>query len=109
MHSSVGKAIFLLSNESILDTLAEAEHCLVLFLSCVDTLYSRSMMIMNCQLLLHLADSVRSNRPLLAVNCFVLEDLNGFLLQYVHGICFVASQLMNTRVMVQTVPVSKDL
>ena len=66
-------------------------------------------MTMNCHLLVCLADSVRWNGPLFAVDCFVFEDLNGYLIKYVHGTQGVASQLITSIMKMQTVPVMKDL
>jgi hypothetical protein len=76
------KGIHILSNECITQTdLKTAEKCLFKLVENFEHLYSARYLTMNC----HQLDCVKGNGPLFANNCFVFEDLNGYILKHIHG------------------------
>lgn len=46
---------------------------------------------------------------LFANNCFVFEDLNGYILKYIHGTTGVETQVIKAVTMMQALPTLKDL
>ena len=103
------RAIHNLSKEVIEEEdLLIAEQCLVMFVANFAGLYGGRFMTMNIHSLLHLVDSVRANGPLFVNNCFVFEDLNGYLLDHIHGTLGVDTQLVNTIALLQSAPILKE-
>lgn len=75
-----------LSKECITEhELASAERCFTKFVENFSELYSLRFLTMNCHQLLHITDCVKSNGPLFANNCFIFENLNGYILKHIHG------------------------
>ncbi|XP_078533887.1 LOW QUALITY PROTEIN: uncharacterized protein LOC144820125 [Lissotriton helveticus] len=100
------KAIHKLLNDDISqEDLNIAEQCLLLFVQLFNDLYEKRFLTMNVHQLVHLVDSVRATGPLFTANCFVFEDLNGFLLQHVHGTVGIETQILDAVNMIQVIPV----
>lgn len=90
------KAFYNLSKECITEhELASAERCLTKFVEIFSELYSLRFLTMNCHQLLHITDCVKSNGPLFANNCFIFENLNGYILKHIHGPTGVEIQIIN--------------
>ena len=103
------RAVHNLSKDVITEEdLLIAEECLNKFVLSVGALYGGRYMTMNVHSLLHLVDSVRSNGPLFTCNCFVFEDLNGYLMDCIHGTLGVDTQLVNTICLLQSAPILKE-
>lgn len=80
------KSFFILSKEGINDNeLQVAEAALFLFVENFQTLYGERFMTLNVHQLVHLTDCVRHTGPLYVNNCFIFEDLNGFIVKHIHG------------------------
>ena len=80
------RAIYLLSQECIsTQDIIVAESCIQEFIKNFADFYSARHMTMNIHQLLHLPQAVRSAGPLFVNNCFVFEDLNGFIVSHIHG------------------------
>lgn len=103
------RGIYTLSKENISKTeLQNAEKCLFTFVENFPILYSQRFMSMNVHQLLHITDSVRVNGPLFANNCFVFEDLNGYILKNIHGPTGVEMQIINTITKMQAIPTLQE-
>ena len=100
------RAIYLLSQESISqDDIVLAESCLFEFVKNFEELYSRRYMTMNIHQIVHLADVVRATGPLFAINSFVFEDINGFIVSHIHGTQGIDTQVINTINLIQAIPI----
>lgn len=100
------KGIFLLSKEIItVSDLEQADQCLHLFVEGFAELYSLRFMTMNIHQVIHLTKCVRLNGPLFVNNCFVYEDLNGFITQYIHGTQGIDTQVVHTVNIIHALPV----
>lgn len=51
-------------------------------------------MTINVHQLIHITDYMRANGVLYANNCSIFEDLNGFVIEHVHGIIRAEIQLI---------------
>lgn len=104
------KAIYNLSKEGISENeLKNAEMCHFKFVENFENLYSARFLTMNCHQLLHITDCVRANGPLFVNNCFVFEDLNGYVLKHIHGPTGVETQIINAITKMQALPSLFDL
>lgn len=104
------KAIHILSKEYIAQMeLESAEKCLFKFVENFQNMYSARYLTMNCHQLLHITDCVRGNGPLFANNCFVFEDLNGYILKHIHGPTGVETQVINAITKMQALPSLMDI
>lgn len=104
------KAIYNLSKEGISkNELKNAEMCHFKFVENFENLYSARFLTMNCHQLLHITDCVRANGPLFVNNCFVFEDLNGYVLKHIHGPTGVETQIINAITKMQALPSLFDL
>lgn len=104
------KAIHILSKECITQMeLESAEKCLFKFVENFQNMYSARYLTMNCHQLLHITDCVRGNGPLFANNCFVFEDLNGYILKHIHGPTGVETQVINAITKMQALPSLMDI
>lgn len=63
---------------------------------------------MNIHQLLLITDSVRANGPSFSNNCFVFEDLNGYILKNIHGQLGVEMQIINAIAKMQAIPTLKE-
>ncbi|XP_069470109.1 uncharacterized protein [Ambystoma mexicanum] len=105
----LSKAIHKLLSQNInQEDLHIAEQSLFLFVQLFTELYEKRFMTMNVHQLVHLVDSVRATGPLFTANCFVFEDLNGFILQHFHGTTGVETQILDAISMIQVIPVLKE-
>lgn len=103
------KSLHILSLERITEAdLIVAENCLFHFVKYIPELYSPRNMTMNVHQLLHLTDCVRATGPLFANNCFVFEDLNGYILQHIHGTQGVDTQIINSVNIIQAIPILRE-
>lgn len=103
------KAIHILSQENIQEAdLLVAENCLFNFVSLFPSLYSQRNMTMNLHQLVHLTDCVRATGPLFSNNCFVFEDLNGFIVRHIHGTQGIDTQIINSINIVQAIPILRE-
>ena len=101
----LSRAIFLLSQEDIApEDLALAENCLCLFVQNYAALYGQRGSTLNLHNLLHLTDCVRNTGPLFVNNCFVFEDLNGYILQHIHGTQGIDTQIVNVVSILKVTP-----
>jgi hypothetical protein len=90
----LAKAIYTLSKEGITENeLYMTETALSLFVENFSVLYGERYMTLNVHQLLHLTDCVRHTGPLYVNNCFIFEDLNGFIVKQIHGTQGVETQL----------------
>ncbi|CAG2216785.1 unnamed protein product [Mytilus edulis] len=104
------RSIYNLSRENISGPeLDNAEQCLFKFVELFTSFYPERNLTMNCHQLLHITDSVRANGPLFANNCFIFEDLNGYLLKNIHGTTGVETQVINAITMMQAIPTLQEL
>ena len=100
------QAIYLLSKDCITPTdLLDAERYLDMFVMNFPKLYDLRYLTLNVHQLLHLTTNVKWCGPLFANNCFIFEDLNGFIVQHIHGTQGVASQVINTVNLLQAIPI----
>lgn len=100
------RAIFLLSMESISPVnLATAEGALLLFVENYERLYEVRYATLNLHQLVHLVDCVKHTGPVFVNNCFIFEDLNGYLLKHIHGTQGVENQLGNIIGLVKAIPI----
>jgi hypothetical protein len=103
------RGIYVLSKETISETeLQNAERCLFKFVENFPILYSARFMSMNIHQLLHITDSVRANGPLFSNNCFIFEDLNGYILKNIHGSTGVEMQIINAITKMQAIPTLQE-
>lgn len=92
----LARSIFLLSKEGVtFDELQAAESALLLFVEHFQILYGERYMTLNVHQLVHLTDCVRHTGPLYVNNCFIFEDLNGYIVKQIHGTQGVDTQLTN--------------
>ncbi|CAC5380275.1 unnamed protein product [Mytilus coruscus] len=104
------RSIYNLSRENISgQEIDNAEQCLFKFVELFTSFYPERNLTMNCHQLLHITDSVRANGPLFANNCFIFEDLNGYLLKNIHGTTGVETQVINAITMMQAIPTLQEL
>lgn len=89
--------------------LESAEKCLFKFVKNFENMYSARYLTMNFDHILHITDCVRGNGPLFANNCFVFEDLNGYILKHIHGPTGVETQVMNAITKMQALPSLMDI
>lgn len=61
-------------------------------------------MTLNVHQIVHLADNVRYTGPLYVNNCFIFEDLNGFIIKHIHGTQGVDTQITNIISMLKVPP-----
>ena len=102
--------IYNLSREKISQVeVTHAEKCLLMFVENFPDLYSPRYQTMNCHQLLHIADSVRANGPLFVNNCFVFEDLNGYIIKHIHGTTGVEMQVINAITKMQALPTLQEI
>lgn len=103
------KAIYLLSKDTIYpEDLEQAELLLFTFVEDFADLYTVRYMTMNVHQLVHLSDMVRKTGPLFVNNCFIFEDLNGFIVSHIHGTQGVDSQLMRTINLIHAIPILQE-
>ncbi|XP_060573192.1 uncharacterized protein LOC132731094, partial [Ruditapes philippinarum] len=96
------RAIYLLSKENISDNdLKHAEGALLLFVECFQNLYGLRYYTLNLHQLVHLADCVTQTGPLFVNNCFIFEDLNGYIVKHIYGTQGIDNQLINISVMLK--------
>lgn len=106
----LARSFFILSKEGISDNeLQVAEAALFLFNENFQTLYGGRFMTLNVHQLLHLTDCVRHTGPLYVNNCFIFEDLNGFIVNHIHGTQGVDTQITNIVCMLKVPPVLREL
>ncbi|XP_069465487.1 uncharacterized protein [Ambystoma mexicanum] len=92
----LSRGIYQLSKESISEQdLSDAERCLITFVELYEQLYGERGMTLNLHNLIHLTDCVRFTGPLYINNCFIFEDLNGFLLKNIHAKQGVDMQILH--------------
>ena len=104
------QAIYNLCKENITEAeLVNAEKCLLKFVEHFEKLYSSRYLTMNMHQLVHITDCVRANGPLFANNCFVFEDLNGYILKHIHGPTGVEMQIINALTKMQAIPSMIDI
>ena len=84
-----------LLNSSIISQnyLAEASRLLNSFVQQFSDLYGIDQMSHNLHMILHLETCVRLLRPLWAVNCFMFENINGRLTNFIDGTKYVGLQI----------------
>ncbi|XP_033725860.1 uncharacterized protein LOC117315674 [Pecten maximus] len=105
----LARAIFLLSMENISPVdIATAEGALLLFVENFERLYEARYTTLNLHQLIHLVDCVRHTGPLFVNNCFIFEDLNGYIIKHVHGTQGVENQLVNIIGLVKAIPIMYD-
>lgn len=105
----LARAIFILSKEGVTQNeIQTAEKALLLFVELYGDLYSQKYMTLNIHQIIHLADCVRHTGPLYVNNCFIFEDLNGFIIKHVHGTQGVDTQLTNSIAMLKVPPIMYD-
>ncbi|KAK3922756.1 UDP-N-acetylmuramoyl-L-alanyl-D-glutamate--2,6-diaminopimelate ligase [Frankliniella fusca] len=79
-------AIQLLSSDVVTEEdIVQAERLLNVYVSQLADFYSVNILTMNFHLLLHLPEVVRDLGPTWVYTCFPLENLNGIVLNLVHG------------------------
>lgn len=106
----LARSFFILSKEGINDNeLQVAEAALFLFVENFQTLYGERFMTLNVHQLVHLTDCVRHTGPLYVNNCFIFEDLNGFIVKHIHGTQGVDTQIANIVCMLKVPPVLREL
>lgn len=81
-----------------------AEGALFLFVQCFQDLYGLRYCTLNLHQLVHLVDCVKQTGPLFVNNCFIFEDLNGFIVKHIHGTQGIDTQLVNIVVMLKVTP-----
>lgn len=80
------RSIFILSKEGIsFHEMQIADAALLLFIENVKELYGDRYLTLNMHQLVHLAECVKYTGPLYVNNCFIFEDLNGFIVKHIHG------------------------
>lgn len=98
-------SIYLLSKENISESdLQIAEGALFLFVECFEKLYGLRYCTLNLHQLVHLIDCVKQTGPLFVNNCYIFEDLNGFILRHIHGTQGIETQLVNLIEMLKVMP-----
>ena len=99
------RAVYLLSKENITENdLHIAEGALFLFVECFQNLYGLRYCTLNLHQLVHLVDCVKQTGPLFINNCFIFEDLNGFIVKHIHGTQGIDTQLVNIVEMLKVTP-----
>lgn len=102
----LARSIFILSKEGITtEELQIAEQALLLFVEEFQKLYGYQWLTLNQHQLIHLVDCVRNTGPLFVNNCFIFEDLNGFIVKHIHGTQGVDAQLTNIINMLKVPPI----
>ena len=92
----LARSIFTLSKEGITpEELQAADTALLLFVENFNILYGDRYLTLNLHQLLHLTDCVRYTGPLYVNNCFIFEDLNGYIVKHIHGTQGIDTQLTN--------------
>ena len=103
------KATFLVSKEIITpEDILQAEACIKQFVGSFAELYSGRYMTMNVHQVLHLVNTVLKTEPLFANNCFVFEDLNGYIVSQIHGTQGIDTQVISTINLIQAIPLLKE-
>lgn len=98
----LARSIFILSKEGIsVQELHTADTALLLFVENFKDLYGERYLTLNIHQLVHLADCVRYTGPLYVNNCFIFEDLNGFIVKQIHGTQGIETQITNIVSMLQ--------
>lgn len=77
----------------------------MLFVEEFQKLYGYQWLTLNQHQLIHLVDCVRNTGPLFVNNCFIFEDLNGFIVKHIHGTQGVDAQLTNIINMLKVPPI----
>jgi hypothetical protein len=104
------RSFFILSKEGITkEELLVVESALLLFVENYQLLYGERFMTLNVHQLVHLTDCVRHTGPLYVNNCFIFEDLNGFIVKHIHGTQGVDTQIANIVCMLKVPPILYDL
>lgn len=102
----LARSIFILSKEGISNQeLESVEQALLLFVEQYKHLYGEQYLTLNQHQLVHLVDCVRDTGPLFVNNCFIFEDLNGFIIKHIHGTQGVDTQLTNIINMLKVPPI----
>lgn len=105
----LARAFYLLSKESVSDSdLENAEGALLLFVEYYDKLYGQRYCTLNLHQLVHLTDCVRYTGPLYVNNCFIFEDLNGYIIKHIHGTQGIDTQLTNIISLLKVTPIMFD-
>lgn len=100
------RSIFILSKEGISSQEMQiADAALLLFVENFKELYGDRYFTLNMHQLVHLADCVKYTGPLYVNNCFIFEDLNGFIVKHIHGTQGIDTQITNIVSLLQ-VPVA---
>ena len=103
------RAFFILSMENISPAdLATADGALLLFVENFERLYEKRFTTLNLHQLVHLVDCVKHTGPLFSNNCFIFEDLNGYIIKHVHGTQSVEMQLINIIGLLKAIPMMRD-
>ena len=98
----LARSVFILSKEGIsMDEIQTADTALLLFVENFKDLYGARYLTLNLHQLVHLADCVRHAGPLYVNNCFIFEDLNGFIVKHIHGTQGIVTQITNIISMLQ--------
>lgn len=106
----LARSIFILSKEGISNQeLESVEQALLLFVEQYQHLYGEQYLTLNQHQLVHLVDCVRDTGPLFVNNCFIFEDLNGFIIKHIHGTQGVDTQLTNIINMLKVPPIMYNI
>lgn len=106
----LARSFFILSKEGTSkEELLVVESALLLFVENYQVLYGERFMTLNVHQLVHLTDCVRHTGPLYVNNCFIFEDLNGFIVKHIHGTQGVDTQITNIVCMLKVPPVLREL
>lgn len=106
----LARSIFILSKEGISNQeLESVEQALLLFVEQYQHLYGEQYLTLNQHQLVHLVDCVRDTGPLYVNNCFIFEDLNGFIIKHIHGKQGVDTQLTNIINMLKVPPIMYNI
>lgn len=106
----LARSIFILSKEGISnEELETVEKALLLFVDQYQYLYGKQYLTLNQHQLVHLVECVRETGPLFVNNCFIFEDLNGFIVKHIHGTQGVDTQLTNIINMLKVPPIMYNI
>ena len=106
----LARSIFILSKEGITnEELESVETALLLFVEQYQYLYGKQYLTLNQHQLVHLVDCVKDTGPLYVNNCFIFEDLNGFIVKHIHGTQGVDTQLTNIINMLKVPPIMYNI
>lgn len=89
--------------------LESVEQALLLFVEQYQHLYGEQYLTLNQHQLVLLVDCVRNTGPLFVNNCFIFEDLNGFIIKHIHGTQGVYTQLLNIINMLRVPPIMYNM